>query len=205
MGASRLQNGQPNLVIRHESGKRMGKHYEELSARHMQFIAEQKIFFVGTATTDSRVNVSPKGMDSLRVLGSKRVVWLNLTGSGNETSAHVQVSPRMTIMFCAFDGDPLILRLYGKARVIHKNDAAWSDLFPHFGPLPGARQIFELSVELVQTSCGFGVPYYSYEGDRELLKAWAIRKGEEGLKRYWEEKNQTSLDTIPTRIMKRNT
>jgi hypothetical protein len=182
----------------------MGKHYEELSDKHTQFIAEQKIFFVGTATADSRINISPKGMDSLRVLDKKRVVWLNLTGSGNETSAHVQVSPRMTIMFCAFEGDPLILRLYGTARVIHRNDGDWNELFSHFEPLPGARQIFDLSIESVQTSCGFGVPYYSYDGQRELLRDWAVRKGDEGLKRYWEEKNQASLDGLPTNIMEKN-
>lgn len=182
----------------------MGKHYEELSERLAQFITEQKVFFVATATADSRVNVSPKGMDSLRVLGRKRVVWLSVTGSGNETSAHVQHDPRMTIMFCAFEGAPLILRLYGTAKVIHPNDAGWNELFPLFEPLPGARQIFDLSIDLVQTSCGMAVPYYAYEGDRELLKDWAVRKGEAGLKQYWEEKNQFSLDGIPTHIGTKN-
>lgn len=101
----------------------MGKQYETLSERLIEFIEQQKIFFVGTATQDSRVNISPKGMDSLRVLNNSRVLWLNVTGSGNETAAHVQIDPRMTIMFCAFEGPPLILRLYGTAKVIHKNDA----------------------------------------------------------------------------------
>lgn len=182
----------------------MGKCYEELPGKLIQFIAEQKMFFVGTATADSRVNVSPKGMDSLRVLGKNRVVWLNLTGSGNETSAHVQFNPRMTIMFCAFEGDPLILRLYGIARVVHKRDAEWNDLFSLFEPLPGARQIFDLSIDLVQTSCGMAVPYFSYEGDRELLNDWAIKKGDDGLKQYWEEKNQFSLDQFPTNIVVKN-
>jgi hypothetical protein len=179
----------------------MGKHYEELSEKHTQFITEQKIFFVGTATADSRVNVSPKGMDSLRVLGKNRVAWLNVTGSGNETSAHIQLNSRMTIMFCAFEGAPLILRLYGTAKVVHKNDVEWNALFPLFEPLAGARQIFDLAIDLVQTSCGMAVPYYSYEGDRELLQDWAAKKGDEGLKMYWEEKNQISLDNIPTNIM----
>jgi Pyridoxamine 5'-phosphate oxidase len=182
----------------------MGKHYEELSEKHTQFITEQKIFFVGTATADSRVNVSPKGMDSLRVLGKNRVAWLNVTGSGNETSAHIQINPRMTIMFCAFEGAPHILRLYGTAKVVHKNDVEWNALFPLFEPLAGARQIFDISIDLVQTSCGMAVPYYSYEGDRELLKDWAIKKGDEGMKIYWEEKNQISLDNIPTNIMMKN-
>lgn len=163
----------------------MGKQYEALTEQHSQFIAAQKIFFVGTASADSRVNVSPKGMDSLRVINKNRVVWLNVTGSGNETSAHVQLNPRMTVMFCAFDGDPLILRLYGTARVVHKNDAGWGELFRLFEPLPGARQIFDLSIDMVQTSCGMAVPYYSYEGDRDLLTDWAIQKGDEGLQQYW--------------------
>ncbi len=179
----------------------MGKRFDELSERHVQFIAEQKIFFVGTATADGRVNVSPKGMDSLRVLGANRVAWLNVTGSGNESAAHVQKNPRMTLMFCAFDGQPLILRLYGTAKVIHPRDPAWRDLFPLFNPLPGARQVFDLAVDLVQTSCGFGVPYFDYLGEREDLTQWAIKKGEAGLKQYWEEKNQISIDGIPTHIL----
>ncbi len=182
----------------------MGKQYEALSERLFEFIAEQKVFFVGTATGDSRVNVSPKGMDSFRVLNNNRVIWLNVTGSGNETSAHVQQDPRMTIMFCAFQDPPLILRLYGTARVIHKNDDDWEQLFTHFNPLPGARQIFDLSIELVQTSCGMAVPYYAYTGDRELLSDWARGKGDDGLKQYWEEKNQSSIDNIPTHIMVKN-
>lgn len=140
-------------------------------------------------------------MDSLRVLSSTRVVWLNVTGSGNETSAHVQQNPRMTIMFCAFDGPPLILRLYGTAKVIHHDDPEWQMLFPLFKPLPGARQIFDLCVDLVQTSCGMAVPYYSYVGERELLSDWVIKKGDTGLKQYWEAKNQASIDGIPTQIL----
>ena len=182
----------------------MGQRFAELSDKHIQFIAEQRIFFVGTASADSRVNVSPKGMDSLRVLSSNRVVWLNVTGSGNETSAHVQQAPRMTILFCAFDGQPLILRLYGTAKVVHKSDPEWVNLVSLFKPLPGARQIFDVTLDLVQTSCGMSVPYYTYVGDRELLSDWAAKKGEEGLKRYWEEKNQLSIDGIPTNIVARN-
>lgn len=179
----------------------MGQRFEQLSERHIRFISEQKIFFVGTAAPGSRVNVSPKGMDSLRVLDSRRVVWLNVTGSGNESSAHVQVDPRMTIMFCAFEGPPLILRLYGSARVIHPRDTEWEELFPLFPPLPGARQIFELTLDLVQTSCGMAVPFMSFTEERDQLADWARKKGDEGLRRYWEEKNQVSLDGIPTHIL----
>ncbi len=179
----------------------MAKRYPALTPEHIQFIAAQKMFFVGTATADSRVNVSPKGMDTLRVLGTNRVAWLNVTGSGNETAAHVQQLPRMTLMFCAFDGAPLILRLYGTARVIHRNDAEWDTLLALFPSLPGARQVFDLAVDLVQTSCGEGVPYFSYVGDRDNLNQWALKKGEAGLAQYRAEKNQLSLDGIPTHIV----
>lgn len=180
----------------------MGQKYPELSEKHIEFIARQKMFFVGTATSDSRVNVSPKGMDSFRVINSKRVVWLNVTGSGNETAAHIQSNPRMTIMFCAFEGAPLILRLYGTAEVIHKTNPEWSELQALLPSLPGARQIFDLEVELVQSSCGMAVPYFSYAGDRELLNEWATKKGTDGIKEYWAQKNQFSLDGAPTNIVK---
>ncbi len=182
----------------------MAQRYPELSDTHIQFIAKQKIFFVGTATAESRVNVSPKGMDSLRVLGTRRVAWLNVTGSGNETSAHVQQDPRMTLMFCAFEGPPVILRLYGAATVVHQGDAEWRELYSLFPPLPGARQIFDVTLDLVQSSCGMAVPYLSYTGDRELLNEWAAKKGEDGLRQYREEKNQFSLDDIPTNILKKS-
>jgi len=181
----------------------MAKRFGELSDQHIQFIGEQKIFFVGTATAESRVNVSPKGMDSFRVLGPRRVVWLNVTGSGNETSAHVQQQPRMTLMFCAFEGAPVILRLYGTATVIHQGDAEWRELVSLFPPLPGARQIFDVALDLVQTSCGMAVPTFSYEADRTMLNEVAERKGEEGLRQYRKEKNQFSLDGIPTHIVER--
>lgn len=182
----------------------MGQRYSEISDKLKQFIENQKIFFVGTATTDSRVNISPKGMDSLRVLGKNRVVWLNVTGSGNETSAHIQENPRMTIMFTAFEGNPMILRLYGNANVIHKNDSEWNELFSLFNPIPGARQLFDLTVDLVQTSCGMAVPFFDYVEEREQLKNWATKKGDAGIKEYWLEKNQISLDGKPTYIKDKN-
>ena len=183
----------------------MGKQYTELSEHLIKFISEQKLFFVGTAVEAGRVNISPKGMDSLRVLNNNRVIWLNVTGSGNETAAHIQKNSRMTIMFCAFADAPLILRLYGQAKVIHKNDPDWTALFSHFQPLPGARQIFDLTIDLVQTSCGMAVPYYAYTGERELLNEWATKKGDDGLKQYWQANNQSSIDHIPTHIIEKNT
>jgi hypothetical protein len=182
----------------------LSQQFPQLSEAHIKFIGQQKLFFVGTATEDSRVNVSPKGMESMLILNSTRVAWMNLTGSGNETSAHVQQNPRMTLMFCAFEGPPLILRLYGSAKVIHRKDREWDELFPLFKPLPGARQLFDLTLDLVQASCGMAVPCFSPAGDREMLNDWAARKGEDGLKRYWEEKNQLSIDGLPTHIVTRN-
>ncbi len=182
----------------------MGKKYETLSDDHIAFIAAQKIFFVGTAAAEGRVNISPKGMDSLRVLDGNRVVWLNVTGSGNESAAHVQQNPRMTVMFCAFAGDPKILRLYGTARAIHRSDAEWAELAALFPPLPGARQVFDLAIDLVQTSCGFGVPFFDYAGEREQLNEWAHRKGEAGIRQYWADRNSVSLDGLPTGIVAKN-
>ena len=179
----------------------MGQQFSALNDKHKSFIANQKIFFVATAAPDGRVNVSPKGMDSFRVMGDNRVAWLNVTGSGNETAAHVQVSPRMTLMFMALDGSPLILRLYGKATVIHQHDARWAEMAEHFTLLPGARQIFDVEVDLVQNSCGMAVPFFDYVGEREQLKDWATGQGDEGLQAYWEKKNQHSIDGKPTNVL----
>lgn len=183
----------------------MGQQFSKLSDRHIQFIAEQKIYFVGTATAESKVNISPKGMDSLKVLDDSTIAWLNVTGSGNETAAHVQTHPRMTVMFAAFEGSPTILRLYGCSTSIHRNDLEWSDLYSLFSPTPGARQIFKLAIEVVQTSCGMSVPLFDYVADRDQLSDWADNKGDEGIKDYWKEKNQLSLDGIVTNILDKNT
>ncbi|WP_328190154.1 pyridoxamine 5'-phosphate oxidase family protein [Marinobacter sp. OP 3.4] len=178
----------------------MAKQFEELLPEHTDFINAQHLFFVGSAGAEGFVNVSPKGMDSLRILGPDRLIWLNLTGSGNETAAHVLENGRMTIMFCSFDKQPLILRVYGRTDVIHPRDDSWDELVDQFPDYLGARQIFDLDIELVQTSCGFGVPYYDFQGERDTLTNWASKKGEEGLQAYWTEKNQLSLDGKATGI-----
>ncbi len=180
----------------------MGQRYTELSEKLSAFIRRQHLFFVGTADRDGHINVSPKGMDSLRVLDNTRIVWLNLTGSGNETAAHLQDNGRITLMFCAFTGDPLILRVYGQGRAIHPRDTDWQELIDLFPPLPGARQIVDVRIELVQTSCGFGVPLLDFKSERGLLRTWAEKKGVDGVEQYWRDKNQISLDGKPTGIVK---
>ena len=179
----------------------MANQLTEISPEIGTFIENQKIFFVGTAATTGSVNVSPKGMDSFRVINPKQVIWLNLTGSGNETAAHLLDNNRMTIMFCAFEGKPLILRLYGKAKTYHPSDNEWADLLAHFPIIAGARQIYELDIDLVQTSCGFAVPLMEYQEDRSILKDWAEKQGEEGVRAYWAKKNTQSIDGFPTGIV----
>lgn len=172
----------------------MGKKLSHIPKALQRFIADQKIFFVATAPEEGRINLSPKGIDSFRVLKDDRVIWLNLTGSGNETQAHLDENGRMTIMFCAFEGNPNILRLYGVARAILPHHAEWKELSDQFEPVPGARQIIDMKVELVQTSCGYGVPFMEYKGERTTLIDWASEKGPDGIEEYWENKNTTSLD-----------
>ncbi|MEY4761209.1 MAG: hypothetical protein RLZZ200_1065 [Pseudomonadota bacterium] len=182
----------------------MAQRYQDIPDRLRKFIVEQKVFFVATAAADGHVNLSPKGMDSLRVIGKNRVIWLNVTGSGNETAAHVQENPRMTVMFMSLAGAPMILRLYGTAKVVHRNDAEWASLFSEFPSIPGARQIFDMDISLVQTSCGMAVPLFDFVADRDALSVWAGKQGEEGMRKYWREENQVSLDGKPTAIVEKN-
>lgn len=179
----------------------MGDQSASLSPDHIEFIGRQHLFFVGTAGADGRINVSPKGLDTLRVLDSTSVVWLNLTGSGNETAAHVLENGRMTLMFCSFDKQPLILRVYGQATMVYPRDEArFGQYSALFGHQPGTRQFFELDVELVLASCGFGVPYLELDRERVTLAKWAANKGEEGIEQYWSDKNRISIDGKPTGI-----
>ena len=179
----------------------MARFYPALEAKHRDFIAAQKLFFTATGTASSRLNLSPKGMDSLRVLSDKRVAYLDLTGSGNETAAHLKHDGRMTLMWCSFDADPLILRLYGRGRAVRRQDAEWATLRQHFAVLPGERQLIVLDIESVQTSCGYAVPMYTYNGERDTLARWAEKKGPVGLIAYWREKNQVSIDGLPTHLL----
>ena len=179
----------------------MSEMFEELTHEHIEFIKRQHVFFLGTAGADGFINVSPKGLDSLRVINETKIVWLNLTGSGNETAAHVRENKRMTIMLCSFEKQPLILRVYGNATAIHPRDPGWSkniDLFPAY---TGARQLFELEITLIQTSCGYAVPYYELQGERPTLTKWADNRGRQGVEEYWAEKNTHSLNDKETGIL----
>jgi hypothetical protein len=178
----------------------MAKFYTELDNSLRRFIAEQKIFFTASAPNDGRVNLSPKGMDSFRCLDDKTVAYLDLTGSGNETAAHIFENGRLTIMFCSFTEKPLILRLYGRGRVVRKNDEDWNRLYSNFTPIVGERQIIVVEIESLQTSCGFAVPVYELKEEREKLIEWAENKGESGLVEYRQTKNQISIDGLPTHL-----
>lgn len=177
------------------------KRFAGIGEQHRAFIETQHLFFVATAAPGGRVNMAPKGQDTLRVAGANRIVWLNLTGSENETAAHLRESPRMTLMWCSFGKLPLILRAYGTASILHPRDVAWAELAGLFPQSPGARQIIDLSVDLVLASCGFGVPLYDFAGQRETLVNWADRKGRDGVRDFWAERNQVSIDGRPTGIL----
>lgn len=179
----------------------MAKFYSEITADLQQFIQDQKLFFTATATKDSRVNLSPKGIDTFRCLDQKTVAYLDLTGSGNETAAHLAEDGRMTIMFCSFSEKPLILRLYGQGKVVHPRDSDWQKLHELFTSVPGERQIIVLDVDLVQTSCGTGVPIYELQSERSAIIEWAKNKGQSGLSEYWQVKNLKSIDGLPTHLL----
>lgn len=177
----------------------MGKVLAELDDDVRAFIAAQKVFFVATAplSAGGHVNLSPKGLDTFRVLGPTTAAYLDLTGSGVETIAHLRENGRLTVMFCAFDGRPRILRLYGRGRVVLPGEAEWPAVSAGFPPLPGVRAMVVLEVERIADSCGYAVPRYEFVGDRPQLLDWCEKKGEEGVRKYQVQKNATSLDGLP--------
>ncbi|MCI2398003.1 pyridoxamine 5'-phosphate oxidase family protein [Aliiroseovarius subalbicans] len=178
----------------------MAKQFDRIEDNHRVFIETQTMFFTGTAAAEGRVNISPKGMDSLRVLGPNRIIWLNYTGSGNETAGHLIKANRITLMWCGFGKQPLILRCYGTARAVHPRDADWAALVGHFGAPLGARQVYDVAVELVQTSCGFAVPYMEPAGERDTLKAWSVDRGD-AIPDYWATRNTQTIDGFDTNIL----
>ena len=177
----------------------MARFLSELDERLITFILQQHLFFTGSAPHQGRVNLSPKGLDTFRILSPTRVGYLDVTGSGNETAAHLLENGRITFMFCAFEGPPLILRLYGRGRSVQPHDPEWNELRPLFGPsLLGERQLIIAELESIQTSCGYGVPRYEYKEERTQLIDWAQRKGADGVRQYQLKKNTTSIDGAPT-------
>ncbi|WP_299849588.1 pyridoxamine 5'-phosphate oxidase family protein [uncultured Roseovarius sp.] len=180
----------------------MGIKTDKLNRSFRHFIEKQPLFFVATAAPKGRVNMSPKGLDSLRILSDTRIVWLSVSGSGNETAAHVLQNARMTLMFCAFEGDALTLRVYGNARVIHPRDDDWSQLYGQFPDYAGARNIFDFSIDLVTTSCGTGVPEMAVKRGRAEteLVPWYAKMTKPELEAFWAKKNTLSLDGDPTGI-----
>jgi hypothetical protein len=183
----------------------MATQYDSITDTQRAFIEAQHLFFVASAALDpnGHVNTSPKGMDTLRILTPNRVAYLDLTGSGNETSAHLRENGRITFMFCAFERPPQILRLYGRGRTILPGDADWTTLAPLFPKIIGTRQIIVADIHLVQNSCGFAVPFYDYAGERETLVKWADNKGDDGLETYHREKNSYSIDGMITDLGER--
>lgn len=180
----------------------MSEFTDHLTDDHRTFIAKQPVFFIATAATDTRINLSPKGMDSFRVLGVKRVGYLDVSGSGNETHAHLAADGRATIMFCAFDRPALILRIYAHGRAILPQDARWAELAPQFEMLPGTRQIFEFDVDSVQTSCGWGVPLMTFDRESQTLKKYAAKFSEAELLAK-QKKRTKSIDGLPVRLQDR--
>jgi hypothetical protein len=179
----------------------MAKQFPHLEPYHHRFIQAQHMFFTATAAPTGHVNMSPRSTDMFRILGDNAVLYLDRTGSGNETAAHLRIDPRLTIMFCAVDGPPLIMRLYGRGEVVHRESDRFANLLAtHFDNNPplGARQMVCLDIHLVQTSCGYGVPLFDYREERPQMDDWAKAKGVDGIEAYWREKNQTSLDGFPT-------
>lgn len=179
----------------------MAKFYPDINPSLQEFIKEQKIFFTATATQTGRINLSPKGIDTFRCIDNKTVAYLDLTGSGNETAAHLYEDGRITLMFCSFSDKPLILRLYGQGRVINFRDKEWQIFYPLFSSVPGERQIMVIDIELAQTSCGTGVPIYELKAERQAIIEWANKKGEQGLYEYWKMKNIKSIDGLPTKLL----
>ncbi|MBW4562810.1 MAG: pyridoxamine 5'-phosphate oxidase family protein [Mojavia pulchra JT2-VF2] len=176
----------------------MAKVFDSITEELQQFIAAQHIFFVGSAplSPTGHINLSPKGLESFRVLSPNRVCYLDVTGSGNETSAHLQENGRITIMFCAFQEPASILRLYGRGYTLLPNSPDWDSIYSVFPHLPGTRQIIVADIERVQSSCGFGVPLYEYQGQRQTLLNWAAKKGEQGIREYQQKKNLVSIDGL---------
>jgi hypothetical protein len=178
----------------------MAKFYTELNESLRQFIGAQHVFFNASAPNRGRINVSPKGLDTFRILSDKCVAYLDLTGSECETAAHLAENGRLTLMFCSFADKPLILRLYGQGWVVRPRDLRWAELRALFPALPGERQIIGLDIDSIMTTCGFAVPLYEYQGQRDLLPEFKCKMGEEKMDEYRRQHNRRSIDGLPTHL-----
>jgi hypothetical protein len=178
----------------------MSEWFDTITPEIREFIGAQPMFFVATAPRVGRINLSPKGMDTFRVLSPTRVIYLDITGSGNETAAHLLDDGRITIMFCSFGGKPQILRLYGRGRTIHPRDAQWNEYLAMFAPEPGVRQIMEIDVESAMTSCGYAVPREETLRERDTLRKYWQKHKDVNLDEYHRNKNLESIDGLPTGI-----
>ncbi|MEM8986278.1 MAG: pyridoxamine 5'-phosphate oxidase family protein [Pseudomonadota bacterium] len=178
----------------------MAQFFDKIEKTHAKFIAAQPMFFVATAAQEGRINLSPKGMDTFRVLGPNLAGYLDLTGSGAETAAHITHDGRMTFMFNSFGPKPLILRLYGQGRIAPRGGPEYAEHGSSFPDMPGARQIIFMDVESVQTSCGYAVPRMDLVEERDVLTLWAENKGEDGVKEYIEANNVVSIDGLSTGV-----
>jgi hypothetical protein len=180
----------------------MADFFDALTEAHIAMIARQPVFFVATAAEGARINLSPKGYDCFRVLSPTRVAWLDLGGSGNETNAHLLADGRITLMFCNFQPPALVLRLYGRGEPVMPWERGWDDLAGHFTLLPGTRQIFDVAIDSVQTSCGWGVPLMSLERERPgLLKYHAQADPAEWAGKH--KRRRESIDGLPARTTDR--
>ncbi len=178
----------------------MGKLYEAIDERMREFVAAQKMFFVATAPSggEGHVNCSPKGLDYFRVIGPTTVAYLDLTGSGVETIAHLRDNARIVVMFCAFEGPPRIVRFHGRGSFVLPQDAGFAALAQHFAPLPalGVRAVVKIEVSRISDSCGYGVPLMGFKGERDQMHRWAEKKGAAGIEAYKKEKNTASIDGL---------
>lgn len=177
----------------------MGKIHTEIDSNLTAWLQRQQMFFVSTAPLagDGLINCSPKGLDTLRVLGPRTVAYLDLTGSGVETIAHLKENGRIVIMLCAFEGAPKIVRFHGRGEVLEPGHPEFQSLLEQFPRLPGTRAIIRVDVQRIADSCGFAVPQYTFEGPRDTLIRYAENRGEDGLEQYRWQNNRQSLDGLP--------
>ena len=178
----------------------MANFFDKLDDKMKDFINAQQMFFVATAPKEGRINLSPKGLEGLKIVSDSKLLWLNYFGSGNETASHLLEDDRMTLMMCAYDGEPKIMRIYARVKVIQEKDAQWDEYISEFENTAGARQVFELNIESINDSCGWGVPLYEYQGQRDILTDYYGKTTKEEHIAYMKKNNQLSFDGKETKL-----